>query len=268
MGQGEGVVIDGSGSQTGGLNRWGDYSSLNVDPSDDCTFWFTSEYLASSGSFNWRTRVGTFKLSGCGSAPASDFSLGATPSSQSVTPGQGTSYGVTITPSGGFSAGVTLGVSGLPAGANGSFSPNPATSSSTLSVTTTGSTPAGTYPLTITGTGGGQTHTTSVTLVVQGTSTADFVLTVTPDSRSVDRGRSTYYNVAITRVNGFTGAVSLSVGGLPSMTTGTFSLNPATTKSKLTVKPKSTAARGTYTLTITGTNGSLSHAAPVTLVIR
>jgi hypothetical protein len=268
MGQGEGVLIDGSGSQTGGLNRWGDYSSLNVDPTDDCTFWFTSEYLASSGSFNWRTRIGTFKLPGCGSSPASDFSLGATPSSQTVTVGEGTSYGVTITPSGGFSAGVNLSLTGLPAGATGTFSPNPATSTSTLSVTTTAATPAGTYPLTITGTGGGQTHQTSVTLVVQASSTQDFVLAVTPASRSVTRGHSTYYNVAVTRINGFSGAVSLSVGGLPSLTTATFSQNPTTSKSKLTVKPKSTAPRGTYTLTITGTNGSLSHAVSVTLVVR
>src|SRR5207244_10295882 len=101
MGQGEGVVINGAGSQTGGLNRWGDYSSLNVDPTNDCTFWFTSEYLASSGSFNWHTRVGTFTLPGCGSAPTPDFSLSATPSSRTVTAGQGTSYTVTVTPSGG-----------------------------------------------------------------------------------------------------------------------------------------------------------------------
>jgi hypothetical protein len=45
--------------------RYGDYSSLTVDPTDDCTFWFTSEYLAANGSFNWHTRVGSFKLAGC-----------------------------------------------------------------------------------------------------------------------------------------------------------------------------------------------------------
>jgi hypothetical protein len=55
----------GTGSQTRSLHRWGDYSSLSVDPDDDCTFWFTTEYLKASGSFNWSTRVGSFKLNGC-----------------------------------------------------------------------------------------------------------------------------------------------------------------------------------------------------------
>src|SRR5439155_19875420 len=95
MTQGEGVVIDGAGSQTGGLARWGDYTSLSVDPSsDDCTFWYTGEYLASNGSFNWHTRIGSFKLPGCGSTAPSDFSIGASPGSLSVA--QGGSGGSTI----------------------------------------------------------------------------------------------------------------------------------------------------------------------------
>ncbi len=60
----EATLIDGTASQTD-ADRWGDYSSMNVDPSDDCTFWFTNEYL--TDSFNgWQTRVGTFKISTCG----------------------------------------------------------------------------------------------------------------------------------------------------------------------------------------------------------
>src|SRR5207249_2399527 len=58
--------FNGNGSQTGGLNRWGDYTSMSVDPSDDCTFWSTNEYLPSDGSFNWHTRIGAFKFSSCG----------------------------------------------------------------------------------------------------------------------------------------------------------------------------------------------------------
>src|SRR5205823_7472130 len=68
-------IIEGTGSQTGGLNRWGDYSSMSIDPADDCTFWYTTEYLAASGSFNWHTRVGSFKFTSCGGTP--DFSLSA-----------------------------------------------------------------------------------------------------------------------------------------------------------------------------------------------
>ena len=100
MGQGEGVMVNGTGSQTAGLNRWGDYSSLNIDPADDCTFWLTSEYLTTNGTWNWHTRIGTFKVSGCGTTPTPDFSLSASPSSSTVTAGQGTSYAVTLTPIG------------------------------------------------------------------------------------------------------------------------------------------------------------------------
>ncbi len=46
-------------------NRWGDYSSMNVDPADDCTFWYTNQYQSSDSSTNWRTRVGTFIIPGC-----------------------------------------------------------------------------------------------------------------------------------------------------------------------------------------------------------
>src|SRR5439155_3949468 len=86
MTQGEGVIIDGAGSQTGGLARWGDYTSLSVDPSDDCTFWYTGEDLASNGSFNWHTRIGSFKLPGCGSTTP-DFSISSSPSTLTLAAG-------------------------------------------------------------------------------------------------------------------------------------------------------------------------------------
>ena len=63
--QAENIIQAGGGSQTGNLHRWGDYSAMTVDPVDDCTFWFTSEYLKSSGSFNWSTRIASFKFPGC-----------------------------------------------------------------------------------------------------------------------------------------------------------------------------------------------------------
>ena len=63
--QGENSVIAGGGSQTGSLHRWGDYSAMTVDPVNDCTFWFTTEYLKTSGSFNWSTRIVSFSFPGC-----------------------------------------------------------------------------------------------------------------------------------------------------------------------------------------------------------
>jgi hypothetical protein len=66
---GEGVVIDGSGVQAAIDSRWGDYSSMNIDPTDDCTFWYVNEYYETSGTpiltAPWRTRIASFKLPGC-----------------------------------------------------------------------------------------------------------------------------------------------------------------------------------------------------------
>src|SRR6185436_8800972 len=63
--QSEATIINGGGSQINGLSRWGDYSSMTIDPRDDCTFWYTQEYLQSTGSFNWSTRIGSFKFNAC-----------------------------------------------------------------------------------------------------------------------------------------------------------------------------------------------------------
>jgi hypothetical protein len=270
MTQGEGTMISGTGSQTGGLSRWGDYSMLAVDPVDDCTFWYTTEYLTANGSFNWHTRVASFKLPGCpaGPPPTPDFSLSATPSSQTVTQGAGTSYTINITRTGGFSDPVTLTLSGLPAGAVGTFSPNATTGmSSTLAVTTTSLTPTGTYPLTISGTNVTLTRTTSASLVVTAPPPPDFSLSATPTSRTVARGAGTPYTVNIARTGGFTGDVTLSATGYPAGASGTFSPNPATTSSTLSVTTVGTTPPGTYSLTITGTNGTLSHTTSVTLVV-
>ena len=60
-------IIEGGGSQQpASRQRWGDYSSMIVDPVDDCTFWYTTEYYESSGSiFNWHTRIASFQFSSC-----------------------------------------------------------------------------------------------------------------------------------------------------------------------------------------------------------
>jgi hypothetical protein len=62
----EASMLEGTGSQTNGLSRWGDYTALQVDPSDDCTFWYTSQYQKVNGSFNWSSRIGSFVFSNCG----------------------------------------------------------------------------------------------------------------------------------------------------------------------------------------------------------
>lgn len=62
---GETSIFTGPGVQNGTLARWGDYSTISVDPGDDCTMVFTTEYIPSNGTFNWSTYIYSFKLSTC-----------------------------------------------------------------------------------------------------------------------------------------------------------------------------------------------------------
>jgi hypothetical protein len=62
----ETTLFGGAGSQsTNSLHRWGDYSTMDVDPVDGCTFWYTNQYQKADGSFNWSTYISSFKFPNC-----------------------------------------------------------------------------------------------------------------------------------------------------------------------------------------------------------
>ncbi len=69
LGLSEGTIVDGTGFQRSVNNRWGDYSSMNIDPVDDCTFWFANEYYTALGqsqsTAGWSTKISSFKLPNC-----------------------------------------------------------------------------------------------------------------------------------------------------------------------------------------------------------
>ena len=191
--------------------------------------------------------------------------MSAAPNSRSIGGSvSSTTYSITVTPINGFNSPVTLSASGPLIGALGTFSPNPATTSSTLTISIMSNTPAGTYTLTLTGTSGSLSHSTTVTLVVS----ADFSLSASPTSRTISHGQSTSYTIAIKALNGFTGPMSFSVSGFPSGSTTGFSPNPATTSSVLTVNTGGGTPSGTYTLTISGTGGGKTHTITVRLVVN
>jgi hypothetical protein len=60
----ESPILAGLGSQTASGNDWGNASSLSIDPVDDCTFWYTNEYLKTTGTI-WSTRIASFKFTSC-----------------------------------------------------------------------------------------------------------------------------------------------------------------------------------------------------------
>jgi hypothetical protein len=200
------------------------------------------------------------------------FSLTAAPSTQTVIVGNATSYTASVAAVDGFSGVVTLSASGLPAGATPSFVPTTVTGSgpSTLTVTTSATTPLGTYPLTITGTSGSLKQTANVSMTVAAVPPPpNFSLTVTPSTQTVAAGSATTSTASIVALNGFGGVVTLSASGLPAGATPSFV--PATVtgagSSTLTVTTSATTPLGTYPVTITGKSGSLTQTANVTLAV-
>ena len=267
-------VVTGTGVQQATSNRWGDYSAMQVDPVDDCTFWYTQEYIKTSGSFNWATRVANFKFANCGNTNP-DFTISASPSSVTVLQGNNGSSTISTTALNGFNNAITLSASGQPSGVTVTFGTNPiaapGTGSSVMTMAVGGSVTPGTYTITVTGTGGAVTHTTTVALTVTGP-TPDFSISASPSSLTVTRGTSGTSTISTAALNGFNAAISLSASGQGSRVTVSFSPNPiaapGTGSSTMTIRVGSRATRGTRTITVTGTGGGKTHTTTVTLTIQ
>jgi hypothetical protein len=204
----------------------------------------------------------TLKLS----PPAPSFGIMVTPNTATVSPGGNATYTVTATAVNGFNGVITFTVAGLPSGAIAVFLPGSVTGSgsSTLTVTTSAGGETGSFSLSITGTSGSSVQSVSVALNV-----SDFSITVLPASQSVGVGDRTVYLVLTTALNGFGGTISLSASGLPAGATATFT--PAavagTNTSTLVIGSLASGAVGNYTLTVTGTSGSLVHSSTASLIV-
>jgi hypothetical protein len=269
----EAPILNGAYSQTTGLSRWGDYSAMSVDPTDDCTFWYTNEYLPSSGTFNWATQIASFKFSSCGGSATPDFSIAVTPTSQTVNQGGAASYTVSITPTGSYAGTVNLTATGAPSGATVGFSPASVTAASptsTMTITLPSSTTSGDYTVTVTGTDSADStlkHSATVTLVVN--PPPDFSISASPTQVSVVQGNSGNSTITSSVAGGFSSSISLSVSGQPSGVTVGF--NPSSISgagtSDMTMNVGSSVTAGTYQLTVTGMGGGLTRTTTVNLVV-
>ncbi len=146
MGQGEAVIQAGAGAETGTASdgtepqRWGDYSSMTMDPTDDCTFWYTQEVYPSNGIFNFDTRISSMKFPNCA---ANDFTIELAPTTDSLQQGKTLTYTVTTTKGAGTAEAVVLSIQDLPSGVTSAFAPASVTAgtTSTLTLTATASAP-------------------------------------------------------------------------------------------------------------------------------
>jgi hypothetical protein len=125
-------------------------------------------FTATTVGSNFTVTAASGGVTGTASVSVTDFSLSVSPTSRSIKHGQNTSYSVTITRLNGFAGSVAFTVGGLPSNATASFSPNPTNGTSvTLKVSTSRSSPSGTYTLQITGTSGGHSHVVNVSLTLR-----------------------------------------------------------------------------------------------------
>ncbi len=146
----EASLYEGTGSQTTN-ERWGDYTSTNIDPVDDCTFWHVNEYYDTDGG-DWQIRVGSFKFNECGD-PA--FILSSDDPSQAICSGTDAMFNINVGSVGQYDGIVTLSQTGEPVGSLVSYSTNPIPSlpgSTTLTVGNTGAVTAGDYTINVLGT--------------------------------------------------------------------------------------------------------------------
>jgi hypothetical protein len=231
LSQAESQLIAGAGSQNNGVNRWGDYTAMSVDPVDDCTFWYTNEYYsgqASGTSGDWQTRIGSFKFPSCTAVLSSTTAL-----TSSKNPSV---FGDNVT----FTATVTAG-SGTPAGTV-TFKDGAATRATVVlsagkAAFTTATLAGGTHPITAVY-GGSASYAGSTSPVLsqvvnrQATSTAvvsslnpstfgkavTFTATVKPATSGTPTGTATFKDGATTLAT-----VALSAGKA-AITTSTLAL--------------------------------------------
>jgi len=247
----------GGGSQTG-FSRWGDYTALRIDPSDDTTFWYTNEYYSASSPGSWSTFIGSFILG----PPTPDFSLSAAPTSLTVQQGQSGNASVTVGSLAGFSSSVSLSLSGCPtSGATCTLSASSATPPAngstpvTLSVNTITTTSPGSYIITITGTSGSISHPTSVNLSVTPIPPTLNSIAVTPANPSAMAGTSVQFTATGTYSDNSTKDITTSV----TWTSSSTSVATITSNSGLA----SALAQGTTT--ITAASGAISATATLSV---
>ena len=218
-------------------------------------------------------------LAGCGSNSTSkssaDYTLTATPASVTLAPGGSATMSVTAIASGSFSSAVSVAISGLPSGITASPSTTSLTpgTSQTITLKAATSAVAGSATVTLTGTSGALIHTVATPLTVTAPAPVpDFSLTIATNSLSITAGSGAGATVAVTAtaLNGFTSSVAVTLAGLPSgvsASPSTLTLTPGQPQNVKLVASASSPA-GSSAVTFTGTSGSLTHAATLTLAVQ
>ncbi|AEU36373.1 PQQ-binding-like beta-propeller repeat protein [Granulicella mallensis] len=231
--------------------------------------WFRTGFSAGLGLI-----VLCAALTSCGGKKAAaDFSLSSTPVAITLVPGAtGQQVSVTATAANGFSGMVAVAITGLPSGVTAqpaTLTLTPGMAQSVI-ITAAASAMAGNATLTLTGSSGALTHTSTVMATISAPP-PDFTLTLAPASLTVVGGATGVpVSVTASAVNGFSSTVAVALKGLPAGVTAnpaTLSLVPGTAQSTVLTAALSVMP-STATVTFTGTSGSIVHTASLALTVQ
>jgi hypothetical protein len=200
--------------------------------------------------------------------PTPDFTLSASPSTLNIAPGSSGGVQVAVAAQNGFTGTVTVTPSGLPTGVTSAAVDIAAGGSGTLNFAVASLAAAGTFPISLQGKSSAISHTASFSLVVPASPPSpDFSLTVSPSTLTVVRGSSGNIQISITPKNGFTGSVAISTTNLPGGITVAPVSVPAGNAGTVTLDVAPATGPGPFTISLSGTSGTLSHSASVALKV-
>ncbi|MBS7625700.1 hypothetical protein KEJ51_01460 [Candidatus Bathyarchaeota archaeon] len=208
------------------------------------------------------------------------FTISVKPSKRTVMRGGSTTFDVTVTSHNGFNSDVNLTLSGLPAGALGTFNPSPVrpppngVASSTLNISAATGAPYGTYDITAIGSSSGySSQQVQVTLIVSSLAQPDFGIYIMPTTLSIVQNRSGVATIQIVSINNFAEAVNLTLHNIPPGVTYMISnhvvapLPGGYVNTKLAIQTSSSTSIGNYTLTLRGESSSKTHTINFFLVV-
>ena len=199
------------------------------------------------------------------------FQLSPAAGTVSLTAGGTANLSSTVTVSGGFNAAIALAASGLPTGVTATFTASsfaaPGSGTSVLKFTATTSAKSGSYPITLSAASGATNKNVALTLTVLPAPT--YSLAASPSSINLAAGKSTTFNLTTAASTSFNAAVVLTVTGLPTGMTSSFSPTsiaaPGSGTSKLTLSAASSVPPSTYSLVITANGGGVKQTAALTV---
>ncbi len=233
--------------------------------SSSISFTATSAAATGSATVNVQASDGTLSRSTTLSLNvlASSYALSVAPPALNIIQGQNASSVVSIARTN-FTSAVSLSVT-APAGVTGTFSPASTTgNSSTLTLNVANNTAPGAYIVGITGQGGSSSQTTALSLVVEA-APADFTVSASPSSVSINQGAAGAVTLNLSR-NNYTEAVNFTVSGLPAGVTSSFTANNTTGDSSvLNLAVDASAAVGSSTITVQAAGSTINHTASFTL---